>query len=142
MYILSQYMHGNLAVSPSQNQRVSMRRERSRVIVRKLAIPAKEKLLYLFVIVLCVVIAGAIIYNYAQIYEINTKIQQVEKEIETIDRENRTLMLSVRMLQDPKKLVEMGESLGFYVPNEESITQVTINQSQWLREERKVAAVE
>lgn len=135
-------MHGNLAVSPIQSQRVSVSREKSRVVVRKLAIPAREKLLYLFVIILCVVIAGAIIYNYAKIYEINTEIQQVVKKIESIDMENRTLMLSVRMLQDPKRLIEMGESLGFYVPDEESITQVTINQSQWLREERKIAAAE
>jgi cell division protein FtsL len=123
---LAGYMHGNLALD-DRNERTIKTRETKQAAVRKQMIPAQEKLLYLFTIMICVVVAGVIIFRYAQIYEVNTRVQQIEAKIEQLENENRTLKLSVRKLQEPKRLIEMGEALGFVPSAEEKITQVVSN---------------
>lgn len=119
------YMHGNLALDDRNERRERVRtRETKKVVLRRHAIPAREKLLYLFTIILCVVVAGLIIFRYTQIYEVNTKIQHIEKEITRLEAENKSLMLSVRKLQEPSRLNEIGVQLGFAPPADEAISQV------------------
>lgn len=115
------YMHGNLALNDRNERKDTVRIKR---VLRKHTIPAREKLLYLFTIVLCVAVAGLIIFRYTQIYEVNTKIQHIENEITRLEAENRSLMLSVRKLQEPSRLNEIGVELGFAPPADESIRQV------------------
>src|SRR5690554_4936967 len=118
-------MHGNLAVDDrnDRNHRVHTKESR-RTVTRKHSIPAGEKLLYLFTIIMCVVVAGTIIFRYAQIYEVNSKIQHIEKEIAKLEMENKELMLSVRKLQEPKRLNEIGVELGYEPIMDKEITEV------------------
>lgn len=126
--MMSAYMHGSLAVEVDEGQHTTQRvrvNERRKVVVHKQTVPAQEKLLYLFVIVLCVVVASIVIFRYAQIYEVNTNIQHIEKEIERLEMENKALVLSVRQQREPYKLYEKGVELGFIQPSEEAIGQIT-----------------
>lgn len=114
------YTHGNLAVRRDQEHKTTQRYiERTEIVTRKATLPAQEKLLYLFVIVLCVVISGSVIWKYAQIYEINTRMQQIEREIQLLEKENQSLKLEVNKLREPKRLMEIGKAMGFK-PVEES----------------------
>lgn len=139
---MAAYMHGNLAID-EQYQSPSERKVRitTKKVIRKHSIPAREKLLYLFVISICVVIAGMVIFQYAQAYEINTKIQQLESEITKIEMENRNLQLTARKLQEPKRFFELSEALGFTAATERKVSQVA-SQSMPLTEEETTVALE
>lgn len=119
------YMHGSLAIDDQYERKSQTRvQETKKTVVRKHTVPAREKLLYLFTIIVCVIIAGMIIFRYAHVYEMNTQIQHIEKEIERLEMENKALVLSVRKLQEPNRLYEIGTQLGFVQPAEQAISQV------------------
>jgi cell division protein FtsL len=120
---VSAYIHGNLALEERNQKKVKIRESR-KVVYRKKSIPTQEKLLYLFTVALCVLVAGVIIFRYAQIYEVNTKIQKIEQEIKLLQDENETLKLEVYKLQDPKRLIEAGKALGLKEPGEEEISEI------------------
>lgn len=123
---MAAYMHGSLAVDEHREQRRNVRvRETRKVVVRKHQVPAREKLFYLVAIMICVIVAGTIIYKQAQIYEVNTNIQHIEKEIERLEMQNKALVLSVRKMQEPNKLYEMGLEMGFVQPADEAIGQIS-----------------
>ncbi|MEB3100637.1 cell division protein FtsL [Ferviditalea candida] len=117
---MAAYIHGNLAVEERTGKKVRVREKRS-VVYRSKALPLQEKLLYLLTMVVCVVLAGLIIWRYAQIYEVNTKIQKIENQIETLQNENKKLKLEVNRLQDPKRLIEKAKELGLRPSNENEI---------------------
>ncbi len=121
---MTAYMHGNLAVEERQPERRVKIRETKKTVYRKTAIPAQEKLLYLFTIIICVVVAGVIIWRYAQIYEVNTRIQQIEHQIEQLEVENTTLKLEIAKLQDPDRLIQKGVELGLTFPTDEQVVEV------------------
>ena len=110
-------------VERRQQQRVIYKEQRKKVYRRSVVTP-QEKLLWLSGIILCVLVAGAILFRYAQIYEINTRIQQMEHQIRKIELENSTLKLEVAKLQDNKRLLEIARELG-YVPAD-TITEISI----------------
>lgn len=116
---MSRMVHGNLAVqqAPAVEEGVAVKRK---TVTRKVSIPAKEKLLYLLVIMFCMAVTGGIIFKYAQIYQINTTIHEVEADIQALHKENQTLRLEIRQLQEPKRLLEEGRNLGF-TPSEEDV---------------------
>lgn len=120
------YYQGNLAVKEKRRQSESQAvyQETRRVVKRRKSIPTKEKLLYLFAIVICVVMAGFVIFRYAQIYEINAKIQQIENEIKSIENENDTLQLEAYKLSDPKRLIEKAKLLGLRPSQEEEVNEI------------------
>lgn len=112
---MSAYMHGNLAIDEKKTLKQPEKkvRETTRTVVRKKAIPMQEKLLYLFTIVVCVVVAGFIIFRYAQIYEMNVQMQKISKEIETLKQENIKLETKIAQLQNPQRIAEEAQKLGF-----------------------------
>lgn len=134
------YMHGSLAIDDHRERKPQTRvQETKKVVVRKHAVPAREKLLYLFTIIVCVIVAGLVIFRYAQVYEVNTKIQHIEKEIERLEMENKALVLKVRKLQEPNRLYEMGTQLGFVQPAEQAISQVASHLNRNDREDIDIA---
>ncbi|GFR37463.1 hypothetical protein PRECH8_07590 [Insulibacter thermoxylanivorax] len=120
------YVHGSAALDERsrQQQRVIYREKKKKVYKRSVVTP-QEKLLWMFGVIVCVVVAGTILFRYAQIYEINTRIQQMEQEIRRIELENSTLKLEVAKLQDNKRLLEISKELG-YVPAD-SITEISLS---------------
>lgn len=125
---MAAYIHGNLAVEERTSKKVRVR-EKRRVVYRPKALPMQEKLLYLLTMVICVVLAGLIIWRYAQIYEVNTKIQKIENQIEMLQNENKKLKLEVNRLQDPKRLIEKAKELGLRPSNENEIREISRDSS-------------
>lgn len=137
------YMHGSLAIDDRRHEQSTTRvRETRKVVLQRHSVPAREKLLYLFTILICVIVAGLVIFRSAQIYEMNTKIQNIEKEIARLELENKALILSIRQLQEPNKLYEIGIQLGFNQPSKEAITQISPQPVEIAREDMDIALKE
>lgn len=117
------YYQGNLAVKETSRPQ-TVYRESRKTVKRKKTIPTKEKFLYLFAIVICVVVAGLVILRYAQIYEVNAKLQQIENEIKRLEAENSTMQLQVNMASDPKRLIDKAKMLGLRPSNEQEISEI------------------
>lgn len=123
---MSAYINGNLAIEPNPAPKKKPQQQK-KVVVRRKTIPVQEKLLYLFTVLVCVIVAGAIIWRYAQIYELNTRMQQIESQIKTLQIENNKLKLEITKYQDPKRLLDQAKQLGL-VPNED-LNQITADRS-------------
>jgi cell division protein FtsL len=110
------YIQGNLALDPkrkpSQQQRVKIK-ETTKVVYRNSSLPAQEKMLYLFTVVLCVIVAGVIIWRFAAIYQMNANILKMQGEIREIQAQNSALKQEVEKLQSPDRLKEEAARLGF-----------------------------
>ncbi|PZD93896.1 cell division initiation protein [Paenibacillus sambharensis] len=120
------YMHGNLAMQPKKQpeHRPSVQ-ERKRVVVRKKTLPVQEKLLYLFTIFMCVVVAGVIIFRYAQIYQLNVEIKELTRDQSALMLEIRELQKQVETLSDPGTIIEKAKQSGM-VKSEEPVIAVEI----------------
>lgn len=116
---------GNLAVKTGESVRQAPERKPARKAAPTPSIPLGEKLAYLAAILFCMAVAGAILWQYAQIYSINTRIQQIEREITVLEKENRLLELEAQRLQEPKRLIELGKALGFVQSEEGSAVPVS-----------------
>jgi cell division protein FtsL len=113
-------MHGSLALEERPGPQSN---KKQRVTYRKRAMPMQEKMLYLMTVILCVVAAGAIIWRFAQIYEMNNRIAQIEREIKVLQVENNKLKLEIGKQSSPERLQEAAHSLGL-VPNDKSVNQI------------------
>ncbi|XID95331.1 cell division protein FtsL [Paenibacillaceae bacterium WGS1546] len=82
---------------------------------RRRAIPIGEKLLYLLTIGLVVLIAGFIIFRYAQIYQINSQLQSTNKAYNQETEQTKELQKEVERLSDPNRIKDIAKSNG-YVP--------------------------
>lgn len=121
---MAAYMHGNLALKEEERKQPS-KQQKERINVKKPTIPAGEKFLYLGAIVMCMIIAGAVLYQSAQLYSVNARIQDVEREIQSLEKENQMLDLESQKLREPQRLYEKGRELGFSPPAEENVIPVS-----------------
>ena len=119
------YYEGNLAVSHKKKPQAAYA-EKKRVVRRKRPIPTQEKLLYLFTIIVCVIMAGLVLFRYAQVYEVNARLQQMDQQIQQLESENSTLELQVNLLQDPKRLIDKAKQLGLHSSVEEDINEIPL----------------
>ncbi|WP_424768344.1 cell division protein FtsL [Paenibacillus sp. sgz302251] len=116
-------MNGNLALQPKRKQdQQTVIRETKRVVVKRKPIPVQEKLLYMFTIFIAVVVAGVIIFRYAQIYDMNLQIKQMNNEYQTMSVEMADLKKQVEMLSDPERIRKLAESQGMVSSFEGGIT--------------------
>jgi cell division protein FtsL len=111
------YIHGNLAVEQRAGQKVKIKETR-KVVVRNKALPVQEKLLYLFIVVIFVAVAGAILWRYAQIYQMNKQILLMQQQIRQVQAENSALKQEVEKLQSNDRLREQAMQWGFVPPEE------------------------
>lgn len=105
------YIQGNLALDQKPSQKVKIR-ETTKVVYRNKSLPVQEKMLYLFTVLLCVVVAGVIIWRYASIYQMNAHIMKVQHDIRELQAENSALKQDVEKLQSPDRLKEEAKRLG------------------------------
>jgi cell division protein FtsL len=120
------YVHGNLALEEKVNREQSFRvKETIRKVYRKKAIPVQEKLLYLFTVVLCVIVAGTIVWRYAQIYEMNTEIHTIETQIKQLQAENDILKQQWNKANDPERLRTEAEKMNLSQINPDNVSHVT-----------------
>lgn len=110
---MAAYTRGNLAVEERQNspQRVKIKETR-RVVYRASRLPTQEKLLYLFTVVLCALVAGVVIWRYAQIYQMNTRIHDVEKQISQLEADNNALKEKMSRMMDPSQYMDEAAKKG------------------------------
>ncbi|UUZ85554.1 septum formation initiator family protein [Paenibacillus sp. P26] len=111
------YIHGNLAVEQRTEKQRPKGKVPAKAVRRSRGLPVQEKSLYLFTVAVCVVVAGLIIWRYAQIYEMNAKIKEIEKNIKTLEAENMILKKKVYDLSSSEHLLNEAERLGFTVPD-------------------------
>ncbi|WP_282941524.1 cell division protein FtsL [Paenibacillus sp. RC67] len=117
------YIHGNLAVEQKSGQKVSIK-ETKKIVYRSKSLPVQEKLLYLFTVLVCVAVASLIIWRYAQIYEMNTRIMKLETDIQMLQAENSVLKRSVDKLSSPDRLREEAKKWGMAPSEEKQISKV------------------
>ncbi|NQX65459.1 cell division protein FtsL [Paenibacillus alba] len=121
------YIQGNLALDQKRavpKQKVKIK-ETTKVVYRNKSLPTQEKMLYLFTVVLCVIVAGVIIWRYAAIYEMNANILKMQNEIRDIQAQNSALKQEVEKLQSPDRLKEEATRLGFNLQDEKQVSLVT-----------------
>ncbi len=117
------YVNGNLALQPKrkQDQQPAIK-ETKRLVKTRKSLPVQEKLLYMFTVLMCVVVAGVIIFRYAQIYDMNLDIKKLNSEYQTLNVEMEDLKKQVEMLNDPERIRKLAESQGMVSSTEGGIT--------------------
>jgi len=109
------YINGNLALQPKrkpEREQQQQYRDKKRVVVKRKSIPVQEKLLYIFTVFIGVAVAGVIIFRYAQIYDMNLEIKQLNSSYQNMTIEMEELKKQVEMLSDPERIRQMAESQG------------------------------
>jgi cell division protein FtsL len=124
---MAAYIQGNLALdqkrsAPSPKIKI---KETTKVVYRNKSLPTQEKMLYLFTVVLCVIVAGVIIWRYAAIYQMNANILKMQNEIREMQAQNSALKQEVEKLQSPDRLKEEATRLGFNLQDEKQLSLVT-----------------
>jgi len=123
------YMHGNLAMQPQKRVEQKQPTEnKSKTAVRRRTIPVQEKLLYLFTVVMCVIVAGVIIFRYAQIYQMNLEIKQMTTQQEEMSVQIKELQKKVETLSDPSTIREKALLEGM-VQNDQPVISVELGES-------------
>ncbi|WP_241675059.1 cell division protein FtsL [Paenibacillus luteus] len=116
-------MNGNLALQPKRKQdQQPVIKETKRLVKTRKSLPVQEKLLYMFTVLMCVVVAGVIIFRYAQIYDMNVEIKQLNSQYQTMNIEMEDLKKQVEMLSDPERIRKLAESQGMVSVLEGGIT--------------------
>lgn len=130
------YVNGNLALQPKRKPQQQVIRETKRVVVKRKSLPVQEKLLYLFTVLICVVVAGIIIFRYAQIYDMSLQIKKMNTEHQMMNVELGELKKQVEMLSDPERIRKIAETQGMVSSLENSITlkKETVDPSTAMRE--------
>ena len=106
------YVHGNVARKEQVIPQRPTVKQASRAVVRSKAISKQEKLLYLFTVIVLAVLASAILWRYAQIYEMNAQIHQIQNEIRALQAENSILKERIDRANDPNELRNSAAKFG------------------------------
>ncbi|MDN4620539.1 hypothetical protein QCD85_20650 [Paenibacillus sp. PsM32] len=118
------YTRGNLAVKEQSAEKAARRyRETTKVVLRRSALPTKEKLLYLMTIIFCATVASVIVFQYAHIYEVNKNIQSMDSETASIKKQTTQNEIRKYSLQD--QIVERATALGYIEPTDTAPIQVS-----------------
>lgn len=120
------YVNGNLALQPKRkpDQKQQNFRETRKVVVKRKSIPVQEKLLYMFTILVCVVVAGVIIMRYAQIYQMDLEIKNLTKHQAEMEVDMVELKKQVALNSSPEKIHEKAIQLGYVDPTDGSMIKV------------------
>jgi cell division protein FtsL len=106
--------YGNLALRPERKPQETPQPVRQREkVIRRRQLPVGEKLLYMFTVVICAVVAGLIIYRYAEIYQMNRQIQDMNRTYEQTTGQMKELQREVERLSDPKRIIDEAKKLGY-----------------------------
>jgi cell division protein FtsL len=114
-------------------------RETRKIVYRSKTLPTQEKLLYLFAVAVLVVAAGVILWRYAQIYQMNANILQIQQEMKQLQADNMALKATIGQLQSPGRLEKEATKYGM-VPSDESVQQQGQATGAKLTDSKKTAA--
>lgn len=121
------YIQGNLALDQKRKvpaAKVKIK-ETTKVVYRNKTMPAQEKMLYLFTVLLCVIVAGVIVWRYAAIYQMNASILKMQGEIREIQAQNSALKQEVEKLQSPERIKDEAIRLGFNLDDVKKVSSDT-----------------
>ncbi|MFD0692754.1 cell division protein FtsL [Paenibacillus sp. GCM10027628] len=127
------YIQGSLALDQKQTHKQLPKvkiKETTKVVYRNKSLPVQEKMLYLFTVVLCVIVAGVIIWRYAAIYQMNKEILDIQNKIRVIQAENSALKQEVEKLQSPERLGQEAKRLGLKPQDEKQVSQTPPNKGK------------
>lgn len=115
------YTRGNLAVKEKRKQSYSPERyrETTRVVTRRTSIPAREKLLYMFTIMVGVAVMIGLLVQNSTLYEIKREIFNTDKSINTMSLEISEHATTKETLE--QKIPEEAAKLGYVEPSEEGL---------------------
>lgn len=126
------YTNGNLALQPKKKQQEQRQRqvvqESRRSVVVKRTLPMKEKLLYLFTIIAVVLVMGAVIFRYAEVYQMKFQVMQLTTQQSKMNAEIEELQKQVETLKDPKRIADFSQDkLGYKATDaeEDNVIKVT-----------------
>ncbi|MBN3525954.1 cell division protein FtsL [Paenibacillus apiarius] len=113
------YVRGNLAVRPErQQQRTPKYRQTKKTVTRKAALPTREKLLYLFTVLLCAAVAFFIISRYAHIYNANLQVQEMKRATVDLNNEASVLRVEIEKLSEWKRIEQFAKENGLVTPEQ------------------------
>lgn len=110
---MAAYIRGNLAVEERESRpRNVQMKETRKVVYRTSRLPVQEKLLYLFAVLICVLVAGTVLWRYAQMYQMNNEIRKEEKTISQLEAQNDAMKEKLSKMMNPdlmnKEAVQAG----------------------------------
>lgn len=103
-----------------QHTTVEKQQQPAVITKRKSKITAKEKFLYLAFIVTVAVFAVIILNKQSAIHKTNMEIQNIEKEITTVNEKNGELKVQVDELSTYERIIEKAKALGLTL-NEKNV---------------------
>ena len=111
------YVNGNLALQPKRkpDHKQQNFRETRKVVVKRKSIPVQEKLLYMFTILVCVVVAGVIIMRYAQIYQMDLEIKNLTKQQAQMEVDMVELKKQVALNSSPEKYMRKQYNWAMWI---------------------------
>ncbi|WP_145151103.1 hypothetical protein [Paenibacillus xylanexedens] len=108
------YTRGNLAVKEKASQeRVTQQRykETTKVVTRRTGLPAREKILYLITLVAVILVGGALMSRYAQIYDLNKQAQSTISDIKGYEKTIADLQVEKETLNN--QVIDNAKQLGY-----------------------------
>lgn len=118
------YVRGNLAMRPEKQSQQPRYRRTKKKVTRKSTLPTQEKLLYVGTIGLCSAIALFLISGYADIYNMNLKVQDTKHATTILHNEASELTVERETLSDWKRIQGEAEKMGLKFPQTPSAIEV------------------
>ncbi len=119
---------GNIAVDWSQKNVSSVYmpgvKGKTAAGEKAVAIPSltlREKLFYIAMIVMFVIVSSSIIYRYSLISQYNYEIQKTNHHIAQMEESNRTLQIKIDELSSRDRIVQIAKNDLGMVENEASV---------------------
>ncbi|UVI32189.1 cell division protein FtsL [Paenibacillus spongiae] len=106
------YQNGNLALQPKRKPEEQVYREKRTVVVKRKPLPVQEKLLWLFTIIVGVLVAGIIIFRYAETYKLNIEVRNLTNQYNEMAVEMKELEKQVQVLGDPDRINKIAKSMN------------------------------
>lgn len=109
---MSYYYRGNLAVDVEQKKAAAKKSTAKRTVKIRTAIPATEKLTYLFFVLVLVVGVGFVGTRYVQISQYNHEIQKAKMEIANAQELNASLQLKIEEMSSRGRIEAVAAEMG------------------------------
>ncbi|MDB4866830.1 MAG: cell division initiation protein [Cohnella sp.] len=115
--------YGNLALRPERKPQETVQPVRHKEkVIRRRQLPLGEKLLYLFTIAVCVIVACLILNRYAQLYQMNRHIQEMNRQYEQTTVQMKEMQREVERLKDPQLIMNKAKAMGMVQIDPRGIT--------------------
>ncbi|MFC4076539.1 cell division protein FtsL [Salinithrix halophila] len=102
---------GNTSVAYQLESQPKVAAQRESRPLRR-GLPAGEKILYLFSVIICVALASLVLSRYAAVAELNVKLQKVEQETVQLQDTNQQLESEQKELKSGERIRRYAEDKG------------------------------